>query len=376
MQNGLDYQMQTVKEERKERRKKILLALLAVFLLFCFTLCIRTTKLAFIPPKQELTNLYWMIRLWWAKVTDSSLVYRTKDIIDTHPFYEETVGRFRVTITTVICGAILPIAGSVYQSVFRNPIAVPSMLGVTAGVDLGLILTILLYSTSASMHIPQAAMLCYAMAFLVLIIIIAFGRFLGGKKFSVVEMLLAGSLLTRIIADLVTLIQKTMTQDELEVLQEFTMYGFGISGKGAVIWFAIPILAAFIPLYMLRFSLNASAFPQGEAKVMGMNTFWLNLVAVICSTFLSVSALMFVGNVSMMALIIPYICRAMFGIDFRDQMVSCMIFGAGLLLICRIGTIAAFYSGLTRMFTLGTVVTLITTPLFMILIRRAKKGWT
>lgn len=376
MRNGLEQQMQIVMQERKTHRRMILLALLAVLLLFCFTLCIRTTRLALIPPKQEIANLYWMIRLWWAKMTDLPLTFSTKDIIDTHPYYEETVGRFRTTVSTVLCGAVLPVAGSVYQSVFRNPIAVPSMLGVTAGVDLGLVLTVLLYSTSASMHIAAGACLCYLMSFLILILIIAYGRFLGGRKFSVVEMLLAGSLLTRIIADLVTLIQKSMTQDDLETLQEFTMYGLGLSGRGAVPWFLIPILAAFIPLFLLRFSLNASAFPQGEAKTMGLNTFWLNVIAIICATVLSVASLMFVGNVSMMALIIPFLCRAMFGVDFRNQIVSCMIFGAGLLLICRIVTIAAFYSSYTRMFTLGTVVTLITTPLFMLLIRKGKKGWT
>ncbi len=376
MQNGLDILMQEVKQEQKSRRRKILLAFLAVLLLFIFTLCIRTTRLALIPPEQEVRNLYWMIRLWWADITDSSMVYSAKDIIDSHPFYEETVGRFRTTAATVVCGAVLPVAGSVFQSVFRNPIAVPSMLGVTAGVDLGLVITLLLFSNNASMHIPESAMLCYLMSFLILAMIIGFGRFLGGRKFSVVEMLLAGSLITRILADLVTLIQKTMTPEELTTLQEFTMYGFSLTGKGALFWFAVPIIAAFIPLFFLRFSMNASAFPQGEAKVMGMNTFWLNVIAVICATILSVAALMFVGNVSMMALIIPFICRAMFGVDFRDQMISCMIFGAGLLLICRIGTVAAFYSGYTRMFTLGTIVTLITAPLFMILIRRGKKGWT
>lgn len=376
MRTGLDGLLETALREEREKKRKIRLAAGVVVLLFCFTLCLRTTKLSLIPPAEEAANLYYMIRLYFSKLTGTAFAFQEKDVLEAHPLYEETVGRFRVTVSTFAAGAVLSLAGAVYQSVFRNPIAVPSMLGVTAGVDVGLVVSVSLFSTGAAMRIPQTGLLCYGSSFLLLILIIAYGRFLGGRTFSVVEMLIAGSLLTRILTDIVTLVEKTMTEDELVVLQEFMMYGLGVSQSGAARLFFLPLLAGLVPLFLLRFSMNAAAFPQGEAKTMGLNTFWMNAVAVVCATILSVASLMFVGNVGMAALIVPFICRAVFGVDFRNQFVSCILFGGGLLLICRIITVAAFYTKYTRMLTLGTVVTLLTTPVFLLLIRRGRKGWT
>ena len=376
MRTGPDGLLETALREEREKKKKMGLAALAVAVLFCFTLCLRTTKLSLIPPAEEAVNLYYMVRLSISKWTGTAFVFQEKDILAAHPLYEETVGRFRTTVSAFVAGAVLSLAGAVFQSVFRNPIAVPSMLGVTAGVDVGLVASVSVYSTGAAMRVPQTGLMCYAGSFVLLILIIAYGRFLGGRNFSVVEMLIAGSLLTRILTDLVTLVEKTMTEDELVVLQEFMMYGLGLSRHGAALLFFLPLLAGLVPLFLLRFSMNAAAFPQGEAKTMGLNTFWMNAVAVVCATVLSVASLMFVGNIGMVALIVPFLCRAVFGVDFRNQFVSCILFGGGLLLVCRIITVAAFYTKYTRMFTLGTVVTLLTTPLFLLLIRRGRKGWT
>jgi iron complex transport system permease protein len=375
MQTGHDRLLAPVREEQRRKRKNMLLALGVLLILICFTLCLRTTQIGLIPPKDEILNLYTMVRLGLADLFHQPLSLQRGDIIAQRPLYTETVGRFQSTVLTVIAGGVLSLAGAVFQSVFRNPIAVPSMLGVTSGVNIGVLILVLTYSTAATRMAARGALICYASSFIILLLLLAYGRFLGGRKFSVVEILVAGTILTRLLSEIVTLIERHMTEDDLVTLQEITMYGFGLGQEGTAAVFLIPLLILLIPLFLMRFSMNAVSFPPEESRTIGLNTFALGIFAIICSTMMTVDAVMFAGDVGMMALLIPFICRSLFGVDFRNQFFSCLIFGAGFLLICRIVTVLLSFTQYVHLFTLSTVVTLISAPIFYLVIARGRKGW-
>ncbi len=375
MRTGHNDLLALVQEERRKKRKNMLLALGALLLLIAVTLCLRTTEAGFIPPKEEILNLYTMVRLAIADLLKQPLSLQRGDLIAQRPLYAETVGRFQSTVLTVTAGAVLSLAGAVFQSVFQNPIAVPSMLGVTSGVNIGILILVLMYSTSAPLMSARGALISYGVSFAILLLLLAYGRFLGGRSFSVVEILIAGTILTRLLSEIITLIEKYMTEDDLITLQQISMYGFGLSGRGSVAVFLIPLLIMLIPLFLMRFSMNAVSFPAGEARTIGLNTFALGIFAIICSTMMTVNAVMFAGDVGMMAMLIPFICRSLFGMDFRDQFASCMIFGSGFLLICRIITVLLSFTRYVHLFTLGTVVSLISAPIFFLVISRGRKGW-
>ena len=375
MPAGREGYKQRIARDKRERRRKLILAVCVVSTLFCFTLCFRTTKLGFIPPKEEVLNLYTMFRLWISDVFHTSYSLDKAERIAERPYYLETVGRFTSTVLTVVAGGVLSISGAVYQSIFHNPLAVPSMLGVSGAVNVGLLILVLLYSDRALSMAARGEVITVIVTFLVLGAVILYGRFLGGKKFSVVEMLIAGSILARLLSQIFTLVQRYMTYDDLLTLQNLQMYGYGLNKEGTVFAFFIPIIVAIIPLIFIRFSMNAVSFSTDEAKCMGLNTFRLSLLALVCGTFLVVIAVLFCGDVGMLALMIPFLCRALFGADFRDQLFSCLVFGAGFLLVCRIIAICCSFSHSTQFFTLGTIVSLLTAPFFMFVIARGRRGW-
>ena len=134
-----------------------------------------------------------------------------------------------------------------------------------------------------------------------------------------VEMLIAGSILSRILSQVFSLAQRYMTNDDLLTLQNLQLYGYGLNQKGSVTAFFIPILAALIPLILIRFSMNAVSFSADEARCMGLNTFRLSLLGLVCGTLLVVLAVLFCGDVGMLALMIPFYCRALFGADSYGQ---------------------------------------------------------
>ncbi len=375
MEIGLKRLVDTSLQEQRQKRKMIVFSALFVLLLFCFTLCLRTTRLGLIPPLQEIKNLAALVRIFFADLLQLPGSLKKSEVIASYPLLLETAGRLKSTALTAVAGASLSLAGAVYQNVFRNPIAVPSMLGVSGGVNLGMLILVWQYSTSAVFMTVRAAIYCYAASFVILLAVVAYGRFLGGKKFSTVEMLLAGSILARIIMEAVNFMNGYLSDEELTVLQELFMNGFGFSGSASVVLFAASVIFALFPLFLMRFSMNAVCFPQEEARTLGLNTFGISVLSLLCGTVLVITTVMYSGDISMLALMVPHISRYLFGVNFKNQYYSCLLFGAGFLLICRIITIVCSFSRYTQVFTLGTVVSLLTGPVFMMVLSKGRRGW-
>ena len=137
MQIGLDQIRALRLQERKKLNRRIGAMILAAVLLFALMCCMRTTTLGFVSPVMAAKNLFTMVRLTLAKVFHWSIYASRSQIILSHPYYYETVGMFKSSLLVMSMGAVLAMAGGVYQCVFRNPIATPSMLGVSSTINIG-----------------------------------------------------------------------------------------------------------------------------------------------------------------------------------------------------------------------------------------------
>ncbi len=122
--------------ERRSARKKFLYALLVLFLLVFIYLSFRTTKIAFLPPWRTLANLFTCLKLNLAGLFHMNYYESRRAVIEAHPAYLETTTRLSGVVSIVAMGAAMSVAGVVFQSVFRNPIAVPTMLGVSSGINI------------------------------------------------------------------------------------------------------------------------------------------------------------------------------------------------------------------------------------------------
>lgn len=375
METGLKKLLAVSEQEQKKKRKIIIISFITVTALFYFMLCLRTTKLGFIPVKDEIRNLVTIAKLFVGDIFNLPISMEKGDIIKSCPYYAETLGRLKSAVLTLTSGAVLSLAGAVYQNVFRNPIAAPSMLGISSGINIGILVLVMQFSASAAFMTARASLYCYIGSFAILFLVVVYGRFLGGRKFSVVEMLIGGSILTRILMEVINLLKNFMTEEDLITLQELYMNGFGFSGRISIIIFVAVLVISLIPIFLMRFSLNAVCFPLEESKALGINTFWMSVISVICGTALVVTTIMYSGDIAMLALMIPHLSRYLFGVNFKEQYHSCILFGAGFLLICRLVTIPLSFSPYTQMFTLGTVVSLLTAPIFMFVLASGKRGW-
>lgn len=136
MRTGLNNKM-----PERSRSKDVLL-FLAILAVFMFSMCIRTGAPELIDPRFVISNIGLWIRLTVADLFHQPLALQRKELVSASPYYLETVARFRMLLITMLCGAVISLGGMVFQILFHNPMAAPSMLGVSSGVSLGLILLV------------------------------------------------------------------------------------------------------------------------------------------------------------------------------------------------------------------------------------------
>lgn len=376
MQTGLDEIRNICRADNRRLRRKLLLVGLLLLALFLVYVCSRTTKLGFVSPVQAADNLIVALRLQLSKMTNGAFYANRLTVIRSQDYYLETLGRFQSALLIIALGAALSIAGAVFQCAFRNPIATPSMLGTSSGIRVVNMILVLQYSVSAVSMTKYRMIYGYIGSLLILAVLMLGARLMSRKRASSADILLLGTVFTRISMQVVSYIQSyVLSDDEYLALQELNLYGSGTgttSGFGIVL---IGILIGIIPLFLTRMSLNTLSFGDEDARCLGIRAPLLRGVALICSTILSVSTLVYVGDIAMLSMLIPVVCRYIYGSDIRYLMVGSAISGALLMLISRIIISVLAFNPYLCVMSMGTVVELIATPLMIFVIFRNRRGW-
>ncbi len=362
-------------EERHRTRRLFAISILAFVLLFIFSMCLRTSQVGWVPPITAMRNLFTWIRLTIAKWFDHPVYLKSGMITAELPFYFETIARFKISIITVISGVMLALAGALYQGVFRNPIAAPTMLGVASGIELGILVLVLKYAGAAYLMTSKRYVYCYSFALATLLIVMLTGRIISrGKRFAVTDMLLVGTAISQIVGVLITYYRFEMEDELLIIFQEISS---GIYINIQTITFIIlggAFILSIIPIHLLRYSFNAVCFSDDDALTMGINPRVIRFIALICGTVMITAAMIHCGSIGMISLIVPHICRYLFGSDFKKIYYASGIFGGMLLLLCR-DISALFYFGYSGAFPISTIVNIIAAPIFVTILFQQRKGW-
>jgi len=378
-----------MQEERRSLRRKTLLAVAALIVLFLVSLCFMgqakidlNTVYPDTKPYQILSLLEVFHAVWvhiYNFVSTVSHLYPaypdswiTQNVLG----YYSLFYRAGIVVITVISAVLLAVSGMLYQNVFKNPLAGPGMLGVSAGVSVGnLVLLLVFGSYGALMIVPRYA-LCYVLGALILIFVMLAGRRLSGKgkPFDIMTMLLLGSILSSLLGFIVTF--GTLFVMDAETLVTYMNITQALIADVSVFsWIALALAVAvsFIPVWLLRFKMNALAFDEAEVKLFGINATRLRAVALVCGGIMILAAQVHVGMVGMITLIVPFISRAWFGTEFRKQLLGNLCISPIVLLLCR--DIADLIPFVGNGFPMATVVSIAAMPLFMIIMARQMRGW-
>ena len=341
-------------------------------------MCVRTGAPELISPKLAAHNLITWFRLGIARVFKQPLYVDRQSIITASPYYLETVARAQNLIITVLCGACIAMCGGVFQTVFRNPAAAPTMLGVSSGIELGILLLVLKYSVDVYSKTTERYLYCYSLAVIVLALVILLGRLVSGKRHSGTEMLLSGAIISQIMSVVMMYIRFRLELVDLETLQTISLYGFTMNttfefARTSLFLLIAIVIVCILPLFLMRFSFDVISYPDEEAVTLGLNPSIVRVIALIVTTFLMTSAILYCGSVGILSLIIPHICRFTFDSRFKSVFYGSALFGPLLLVICRLISSLIYVDGFGAL-PLGPLVGVVSAPLLAVVMMKRRGG--
>jgi iron complex transport system permease protein len=245
--------------------------------------------------------------------------------------------RLPKAIVAILVGMGLSISGLLMQTLFRNPLAGPYVLGLSSGASLGVALVILgssflpaILSTIllSSYVIVLASTLGSS---LVLLAVLAVAHRLRDTMAILIVGLMFGSLTSAIVGTLTYF-------STAEQLQKFTFWSLGTLGN--LSWTSIVILSicVLVGLFLSLFSikpLNSLLLGENYAKSLGLNYTRARLIIIFATSILAGSITAFAGPIAFIGLAVPHISKLVFQTSNHAVLFwSTLLFGAMIMLIC------------------------------------------
>lgn len=367
-------------KDAKAFRKKIALLALLIIIAFVASLGIGVTSDELYGPSDVLLALS-----VWGKTTFESVTgvasYTVVDLMEMCPCYFQVMTRISITFMALMTGVLVTLAGMVYQGVFRNPVAAPTMLGVASGLNMGLLVFVMIYGAAATYMTMAHYAFAYGGAIIALIAVLFISRLINGsKRFSVVDMLLVGSIFSQVVGQIVLYVTYYVFSDE--GFMTYTTLNEVLSVDTSMFAFMtlfIVFIITFVPIYLMRFRLNVLSFTEEEALGMGVKGNAFRYATLAFATIMVIAAMAHGGMVGMVALVAPFVSRAAFGAEFSKQTVGNVLVGALMVVVCRgiadLLSIYLHFQGFVFNFPIGVVASLISLPLFIWIIALQQRTW-
>lgn len=268
------------------------------------------------------------------------------------------------TIFSIMAGASLGISGAIMQSITRNPIADPSILGVNTGASLFVVSGIAFFNINT----PNEY-IWFALAGAGLTAIFVYGiASIGAGGMTPIKLALAGAATSAALSSLVS----AVILPRAEVMDSYRFWQVG-SVSGAT-WESINLIIPFLIVGLVISiiatpALNALALGDEVATGLGVNTGIIRLICAIAGVILCGATTAIAGPIGFVGLMIPHSIRLIFGSNMRSLVPMSAIGGAMLLTISDvIGRVIGSPSELE----VGIITAFLGAPILIIVARKAK----
>ncbi|WP_390370054.1 FecCD family ABC transporter permease [Vibrio fluvialis] len=279
--------------------------------------------------------------------------------------------RFPRTLLCMLVGAILALCGTVMQGLFRNPLAEPGIIGVSAGASLGAALAIVLLGNlnvdarwMNAITLPLCAFLGGALTTIVV-------YRLGTNKFgtSVTIMLLAGVAISAVSGAGIGYLNYVADDQMLRDLTLWSMGSFAGANWQSITLCGITLLGLYFYFTRRAMALNALLLGESEARHLGIPIQRLKRALIVLSAVgvgVTVSA---AGMIGFVGLVVPHLGRMLVGPDHRNLLPISALLGA---LLLTIADMFARVAAAPAELPIGIVTALVGAPFFLYLLFQQK----
>lgn len=244
--------------------------------------------------------------------------------------------RLMKAVVAVLAGAALSVSGLQMQTLFRNPLAGPYVLGISSGASLGVAFFIMaapLLSVPAAVGSVGIAGAAWIGSALVLAVIAAAGRHIR----DIMVILILGMMFSSGVSAIVQILQYLSHEDSLKAFVIWTMGSLGEVTRPQLL-ILIPAVAAGLLLGVLSIKpLNLLLFGEEYAVTMGLDIRRSRRMLFLSTTLLAGTVTAFCGPIGFIGLAMPHVTRMIFNdSDHRVLLPATMLTGACILLLCDI----------------------------------------
>lgn len=267
----------------------------------------------------------------------------------------------------VIVGSALAAAGAAYQTLFRNPLVSPDILGVSTGAGLGAVIGIFL-----SLPVTGIQLTAFVMGLATVGLVYGIASIVHGRE-PLLVLVLAGVVVGALAGAAISLLKILADPyDQLPAIV-FWLLGSLSAIRKSEVWAATPlVVVALVPLILLRWRINVLSLGEEEAKALGVEAGRLRLFVIAAATLMTASVVAISGVIGWLGLVIPHIARMLVGPSFDRLLPTAMLLGGGYLLL--VDTLARTMARIEV--PIGILTAVIGAPFFLWLLARGREGWS
>ena len=364
------------RQDRHTDRKRFLGLSIAALLIFLLCMCFRYNAYYYedkFVPIQYAKSLWLAGKLLWGRLFHTEFYANREAAISAMDsiLYYGALARLKLTLMAFVAGGALAVSGAIFQTAYQNPMASPNIIGASAGVGLGNVLVVMLYSAAAYENIFLRYKLCYGLTALCVAAVLLLGRLAGDRRnYSVVEMVMAGSVVSQMVRVVSMYLMYQLEDEELLLYEQLQLGAYIDTGFMSMVVFFGVMAAALLPVLLLRYRMNAIGMEKQEATALGVSTGGLRLVGQLAGAVMVTCAMIHCGEAGMIAMVIPYGVRCWAGSDFRRLVVYSLLLGGSLMMLCRL--LSSFIMLANEALPVTFLINLFLVPVFLILL--AKQG--
>ena len=235
-------------------------------------------------------------------------------------------------ILALITGASLSLAGVVFQSLLRNPLATPYTLGVSAGGALGAVTMIKLGFAFTFLGFTTIQIAAFIGSLLTIILVYFLSRKTG--RVSVNTMILAGVTISYFFGALILMLHFLADFTETRQMIRWMMGGLDVVDLSQIIHTFPILLIAFVVLFMNSRTLNLISTSEETAFSKGVEVDQVRKVIFILASLITGLVVAISGPIGFVGLIVPHFLRMFLGMDHRYIIPGSIIFGGAFLALC------------------------------------------
>lgn len=249
--------------------------------------------------------------------------------------------RLPQSLTALVAGSGLAVSGLQMQTVFRNPLAGPSVLGISSGASLGVAFVVLLSGSLGGMALSRMGLMgevaltvaAIAGALSVMALIVYVSQKVHGN----VTLLIIGVMIGYVANAVIGVLKFFSVEEDIRA---YVIWGLGsfarVSGNQVMVFVCIMLIL--LPLsFLLIKTLNLLLLGDAYARNLGLNIKKARLQVIACSGVLVAIVTAYCGPITFLGLAVPHLCRGIFRTsDHRVLMPASLLAGAALALLCNL----------------------------------------